>query len=154
MNNIRTIGGALVAAGLAASAFANDFDLSWYTIDGGGVTFATGGDFEMGGTIGQPDAGAMSGGDFELSGGFWFVATSGAPCEGQVLGDANCDGTLNFDDIDCFVSAIIGPDEWISCAPGCDASNYLCANDVNKDGSVGFDDIDQFVTCIVEGGCP
>ena len=38
----------------------------------GGVMRSTGGDFEMSGTIGQPDAGVMYGGDFQLTGGFWF----------------------------------------------------------------------------------
>jgi len=46
------------------------YDLSSYTIDnGGGVS--TGGDYSLVGTIGQPEAGAMSGGSYELLGGFW-----------------------------------------------------------------------------------
>ena len=40
------------------------------TIDGGGGR-STVQDFVLIGTIGQPDAGEMSGEDFELSGGFW-----------------------------------------------------------------------------------
>ena len=47
------------------------YDLSWYTIDGGGATFSTGGSYSLGGTIGQPDAGALSGGPYTLNGGFW-----------------------------------------------------------------------------------
>jgi len=47
------------------------YDLSWSTVDGGGATFSTGGGYSLGGTIGQPDAGAMSGGGYSLSGGFW-----------------------------------------------------------------------------------
>ena len=50
-------------------AFA-DYEISWSTIDGGGGR-STGGDYALVGTIGQPDAGDMSGDDFELSGGFW-----------------------------------------------------------------------------------
>ncbi len=53
---------------------AGDFDLSWSTIDGGGGT-SSGGDFTLRGTIGQPDAEFMVGGDYELIGGFW----SGVP---------------------------------------------------------------------------
>ena len=37
-----------------------EFDLSWYTIDAGGGSRSTGGDFELSGTMGQPDAGEMS----------------------------------------------------------------------------------------------
>ena len=47
------------------------YDLSWYTIDGGGATFSTGGSYSLGGTIGQPDAGMMSSGSYTLLGGFW-----------------------------------------------------------------------------------
>jgi LPXTG-site transpeptidase (sortase) family protein len=47
------------------------YDLSWWTVDGGGATFSTGGAYSLGGTIGQPDAGELSGGDYTLYGGFW-----------------------------------------------------------------------------------
>ena len=47
-----------------------DYEISWSTIDGGGGT-STGGPYTLTGTIGQPDAGEMSGGDYKLSGGFW-----------------------------------------------------------------------------------
>ena len=60
-------------------AYAQDgFDLSWSTVDGGGTHFSTGGDYSMGGTIGQPDAGVLSGGDYTLSGGFWSGGSMGA----------------------------------------------------------------------------
>ena len=41
---------------IAPVALADDFDLSWNTIDGGGG-YSFGGDFELEGTIGQCDAG-------------------------------------------------------------------------------------------------
>jgi len=47
------------------------YDLSWSTLDGGGYTFSEGDGYQLGGTIGQPDAGALTGGDYALSGGFW-----------------------------------------------------------------------------------
>jgi hypothetical protein len=47
------------------------YDLTWSTVDGGGATFSEGGGYKLGGTIGQPDAGAMADGDYALSGGFW-----------------------------------------------------------------------------------
>src|SRR6266487_6201267 len=44
---------------------------------------STGGVYSVSGTIGQPDAGKMSGGNFTLDGGFWgiiaAVQTAGAP---------------------------------------------------------------------------
>ena len=49
-----------------------DYDLSWWTVDGGG---STGGSqthpYTLGGTLGQPDAAFWSGGEYSLVGGFW-----------------------------------------------------------------------------------
>ncbi len=53
------------------SAPQSGYDLSWYTIDGGGATFSVGGGYSLGGSIGQPDAGSMGGGSYQLNGGFW-----------------------------------------------------------------------------------
>jgi uncharacterized membrane protein len=52
------------------------YELTWSTIDGGGATSSTGGTYALDGTIGQPDAGAMSGGTYSLGGGFWAFATN------------------------------------------------------------------------------
>ena len=65
----------LVAAILGASAAlaqtGGGYDLTWSTIDGGGGSSAGSG-YQLTGTLGQPDAGAMlSGGAYSLSGGFW-----------------------------------------------------------------------------------
>ena len=46
------------------------YEVDWHTIDGGGGT-SSGGAFTLSGTIGQPDAGTMAGGDYRLEGGFW-----------------------------------------------------------------------------------
>lgn len=59
-----------------------NYSLDWSTIDGGGGT-STGGVYAVSGTIGQPDAGAMIGGNYTLQGGFWGLIaafqTPGAP---------------------------------------------------------------------------
>ncbi|MBI5387261.1 MAG: hypothetical protein HZA90_21550 [Verrucomicrobia bacterium] len=61
---------------------AQSYTLDWFTLDGGGGTSTNGG-FTLTGTIGQPDAGVLSGGGFTLQGGFWgtlaAVQTEGAP---------------------------------------------------------------------------
>lgn len=46
-----------------------DYRIVRSTIDGGGIS--SGGEYILRGTIGQPDAGVMSGGQYELLGGFW-----------------------------------------------------------------------------------
>ena len=56
----------------ALSGFTQSYDLSWFTIDGGGGT-STGGNYSLTGTIGQPDAGTLSGGSYTIAGGFWGV---------------------------------------------------------------------------------
>ena len=76
-------------------ALAETYDLSWRSFDGGSGT-SSGGEIELSGTIGQPDAGAMSGGAFAIVGGFWSapLESSGgctrSPawiCDGDVDGD-------------------------------------------------------------------
>lgn len=76
----------LILAGLmgliAVSTTRAQYSVDWSTVDGGGGT-STGGIYTVCGTLGQPDAGAMSGGNYTLSGGFWgivaAVRTPGAP---------------------------------------------------------------------------
>jgi hypothetical protein len=51
------------------------YSIDWYTIDGGGAMNSTGGSYSLGGTIGQPDAGSLSGGSYTLNGGFWGGAS-------------------------------------------------------------------------------
>lgn len=61
----------LLLIGVVAARAGNGFDLSWHTVDGGGQTSSQGGSYYLGGTIGQPDAGLLSGAGYELGGGFW-----------------------------------------------------------------------------------
>lgn len=58
-------------AGGVALAAGPVYEMNSWTVDGGGAIVSEGGNFKLGGSIGQPDAGAMSGGDFKLGGGFW-----------------------------------------------------------------------------------
>lgn len=51
-----------------------EWDISWHSIDSGGELSAAGGNWELSGTIGQPDAteaNAAVGGTWTLTGGFW-----------------------------------------------------------------------------------
>ena len=67
---------------LPAVGFAQPYSIDWYTIDGGGGT-SSNGQYVVSGTIGQPDAGTISGGNYSVTGGFWsllaVVQTPGAP---------------------------------------------------------------------------
>jgi hypothetical protein len=64
------------AAGNGLVSVLNTFDLSWWTVDGGGHTAVSGGAYTLGGTIGQADAGVLSGGVYSLNGGFWNSAVA------------------------------------------------------------------------------
>ena len=64
-------------------ATAQSYSVDWYKVAGGGGT-STGGTYQVSGTIGQHDAsGAMSGGNYSVTGGFWslinVVQTPGLP---------------------------------------------------------------------------
>jgi hypothetical protein len=63
----------LVASLVLSGPAGGVLDLSWFTIDGGGAMGTTGGTLVLGGTVGQPDAGALVGGTYELYGGFWSL---------------------------------------------------------------------------------
>ena len=70
------------ALSVAISAPAQNYSIDWFTIDGGGGT-SSGGSYSLSGTIGQPDAGRMTGGSYAIEGGFWGIISTvqlpGAP---------------------------------------------------------------------------
>jgi hypothetical protein len=141
---------AAAAAMGAAGAAHGQFAISWYSIDGGGTTVPiTGGSFSLAGTIGQPDAGKLTGGAFELLGGFWGGAGGATHCY------ANCDAStvspiLNVDDFTCFINAFaLGQ----SLPPPLQQPHYA-----NCDGSTTAPvlNVDDF-TCFINAyalGCP
>ena len=61
-----------LSLGVSVASAQGGYDLSWWTVDGGGTSFSTGGSYSLGCTIGQPDAGVLMNGDsYTLAGGFW-----------------------------------------------------------------------------------
>ena len=110
---------------LLADSIANgQYELSWYTIDGGGGR-SIGGPYMLTGTIGQPDAAYSSGGGYELLGGFWpggplcFVnfehfarfAEYWLETGSDLPADLYEDNIVNYLDLDVFV------DEWLYYCP-------------------------------------
>ena len=61
----------LLLGSVALAQSGGGYDLTWSTVDGGGGTFSESGGYSLGGTAGQPEAGATSGGGYALVGGFW-----------------------------------------------------------------------------------
>jgi len=68
----------------AGALTGGDYDLTRNTVDGGGTSSDTSGNYTVGGTTGQPDAGTLSGGAYVLRGGFW-----------PEIGRAGCIGDCN-----------------------------------------------------------
>jgi len=118
--------GLFAASALTASAHATGgYDLTWHTIDGGGGT-STGSGFVLSGTIGQPDAGTHTGGNFELTGGFW---AAGDPTPKPLCpGDLNNDSNVNVSDLLLLLGS------WGPCPAPCSA-------DLNGDGTVNVSDL-------------
>jgi len=117
------------------------FDLTWSTIDGGGAMNSAGGALSLSGTIGQPDASSLStpmtGGTFELTGGFWPI-TQVCYCPG----DMNGDGKKNGADIQQFINCVIS------------GGNCSCA-DVDQANGITVADVPVFVSALLAGSaCP
>jgi len=129
----------MIAATATATVFAQP-QISWSSIDGGAAMYSTSGTFQLGCTIGQPDAQTspvMSGGAFQLTGGFWAV-TQACFC----LGDLNADGVKDGRDVQRFVACVLS---------GGDCS---CA-DVDQANGVTIADLSAFVTDLLAGpSCP
>jgi hypothetical protein len=66
------------------SSASPEYRIDWWTIDGGGAISSTGGDFSLSGTIGQPENGTSSAGNFAVSGGFWGVG-EGTPTVYKII---------------------------------------------------------------------
>ena len=136
---------AVLALTWSALAQTGALDVPWFSVDGGGGTSA-GGDFTLDGTIGQPDAGRLEGGDFAVQGGFipgvavppacgdlngngiidvfdaiidlQIIVGLIVPTEAQLrLGDVVRDGTVNVFDAILVLQHIVGLTEITDCGP-------------------------------------
>ena len=104
-----------------------EFKMSRSTVDGGGVMRSTGDDYELSGSIGQPDAGTMTGGGFELVGGFWFESPPA---------DCDDDGLVSLFDHETLTSCLLGPGGGIGAGP-------CPCFDVDRDGDITLSDYAQ-----------
>ena len=120
---------------------ADDSTIPWWTVNGGGGMRSTAGEFEVSGTIGQPDGRSasepMTGGDFELIGGFWGIP----PC--WCMSDVNNDGYRDGGDVQDFIDCFLAGGTSCACA------------DLHTDGHLDLQDIAVFVNDLLAGGaCP
>ena len=117
-------GGLILTTGAIAGA---TLDIDWWTIDGGGEMWTTGGNFELSGTIGQLDAGlfVMTGGALELAGGFW----GGGTPQPDLPGDCDSDGDIDLDDFGEFPLCLSGPQGGV--LPFCECLDFDTDADVD-----------------------
>ena len=153
---------AFVATGFSISPRTGPaFDLTWHTIDGGGGT-STGGGFELAGTIGQHDAGpAMTGGTFELRGGFWLASLPPPPSTADLNGDGCADSKDLTILLGAWCSAVNDP---IPPSPPCenctqanlDSADIAGPGQGPPDGCVDSNDLTKLLGewCSVGGGNP
>lgn len=124
---------------LAASASADSLDITWHSIDGGGTTLCTGGAFELGGTIGQPDASTLTGGPFTVVGGFWAVSLGGV-C--NLPGDLNQNGSVDLSDLSSLLANF-----------GVASGATYAGGDVDLDGDVDLTDLSALLA-VFGTNCP
>ena len=113
----------------------------WYDPSTGVYTSINGSPFPNSGSRFFTSPGNNGGGD-----GDWVLVLEVVPLKG----DMNCDGAVDFDDVNPFVMALVSQATYEARYPGCPWLN----GDINGDGAVDFDDISPFVACLVGGGCP
>jgi hypothetical protein len=137
----------LLAAAIAAlspAAFAQ-VAIPWTTVDGGGgKSTSANGQYVLQGTIGQPDAQALSSnGRFTLRLGYWVPYTPPPACGSA---DFNCDGDTGTDaDIEAFFNCLAGTCPQFPCTS---------TADFNHDGDTGTDaDIEAFFRVLAGGHC-
>ncbi len=122
----QTILGMLMTTAPLLAAGEQEFEMSRATIDGGGEMRSAGDDFELSGSIGQPDAGVMAGDDFKLTGGFWFGLPPTDCDEDGLVGLLDYERLMT---IPCLTGPLGGP-------PDVDCRCF----DVNRDGTVDMAD--------------
>jgi hypothetical protein len=75
----------------------------------------------------------------------WLTQTREWPVHvAALLGDLNCDGVVDFADINPFVLAVANPAGYQQAFPNCNILN----GDINQDGRVNFGDINPFVALL------
>ena len=110
---LATVLAVLLVAGSVLAQSGGGYDLTWYTVDGGGGT-VSGDGYSLTGTIGQPEPGAaLASGDYTLLSGFWGSSGEAPPActtVGSVALSLVTSGSIYTDTVVQF-SADIVPDD-------------------------------------------
>jgi hypothetical protein len=129
---------------------APNYDLSWFSINGGGTHSGTSTNYELGYSIGQSVAGEGNSTNYSLGIGFWYGA--GTNCI-AIPADANNSGGITLGDIVHLVNYAFDKDK-LPCL-GLDPGNCwepvpICRADVNGSGGFSLGDIVHLVNYIFD----
>lgn len=116
-------------------AVGQEYDLSWFTIDGGGAPSTAPEGYELLGTVAQADADAteLTGDGYSLVGGFWPAVAPFCTCMADVNNDDRIDGA----DIQRFLDCALADDGECECA------------DLDRSGGVAPADLSFFVEALL-----
>ena len=129
--------GLVVGLAAALGALAQDYSIDWYTVDGGGEMWSSGGPYELSGTIGQPDAGEMTGGTFTLTGGFWPGISCTPACTCGDIDESG--GPVDLGDFGLFALCY-----GYSAPTGDCTGEYFACSDMDGSGLVDLQDFGLF----------
>ncbi len=76
-----------------------------------------------------------------------YVAVEVTTITQTLAGDVNCDGVVDFGDINAFVAVLTDLPLWQAWYPDC----HLLNADTDGNGSAGFEDINPFVALLIQG---
>ena len=117
------IGIVVTAPTVLASGSGTGYELSRSALTSGGTTASAGNGFQLSSAVGQPGADMLSGGAFNLTGGFKYELEAT---------DCNEDGSVDLYDYSVFESCLAGPDAEVP--EGCECL------DVTPSGTVDLAD--------------
>jgi len=128
----------------------SQYEISWYTIDGGGGQ-SSGGPYVLVGTIGQPDAAYSSGGAYELLGGFWTGGPISIGCA-TCIGDLDENNFIMMSDLFAMIAALgqAGPPYII--LPGEPGWNHC--GDMDGNGFMMMSDLFALIALLGQAGPP
>lgn len=118
----------MLLSAIACPAWAQDYQVTSFTIGAGGDSNLVAGAYTLSGTIGQPDASRiLIANGYELQGGFWPAISGPAACPADFAAPF---GELNFFDVSAFLT-------------GYNAMDPI--SDMNNDGLFNFFDVSAFL---------
>ena len=124
---------------------APNYDLSWFSINGGGESYGSSTNYQLGYSVGQSVAGEGSSASYNLGIGFWYGTYTLCTA---IPGDVNGSSAITIGDIVHLVNYIFDKDRLpcLGSDPGnCWTPDPFCRGDVNQSTTITIGDIIHLV---------